>query len=163
MIFYETIEGVMQITDEDWYKDGERHRDNGPAAISYEWYEKSIIEKGHMEIIEKSWYENGVRHRNNKPARIEYEYYSCDNINLVSSELWQLNGANPTSGLVYVEYEYYKILSEIKKFIIEKIEYNDNNILMKYGYGSVEAKIIIREGYVPYINNEMRLLCAEAY
>jgi antitoxin component YwqK of YwqJK toxin-antitoxin module len=46
-----------------WYRDGKKHRDDGPAVIRYEY----------NQIAREWWYRRGKRHRVDGPAWIEYK------------------------------------------------------------------------------------------
>lgn len=60
-----------------YHKNGELHRENGPAKISI--YENGII-------LSKEWYKNGKEHRENGPSYIQY--YSEF---LIEFEKWHKN------------------------------------------------------------------------
>ena len=78
-----------------WYKNGQLHREDGPAVEwvdgSKEWF---IDGKHHREngpAIEwddgkREWYLNGVRHRENGPA-VEYPAVSYTHLTLPTSDL----------------------------------------------------------------------------
>lgn len=119
-----------------WYKDGELHRDDGPAVDRYDgvkiWY---INGKPHREdgpAVEysdgrKDWFLNGVRHREGGPA-IEFatgskEWYHCGELHredgpareyLSGTKLWYLND------IEYTEEEFNQWLA--KKHLNEKLQ-----------------------------------------
>lgn len=71
---------IKENGDEEWYKDGKLHRENGPAVIvnNRNWYlNDKITLKCEGQI--KYWYQHGKLHRNNGPAIIypngQEEYY----------------------------------------------------------------------------------------
>jgi hypothetical protein len=51
------------IQDEYWYKDGQLHREGGPAYLSYNLQ---------GQVTEEEWMQNGVMHRDDGPAEIQY-------------------------------------------------------------------------------------------
>ncbi len=59
-----------------WYKNGKRHREDGPAKIKY-YYKNGNKSK-------EQWYKNDKRHREDGPALIQY----CDNGNKMKEEWW---------------------------------------------------------------------------
>ena len=93
--------------DKEWYKDGELHREDGPACEYADgdkyWY---LNDKCHREdgpAIEcasgsKEWYINGLRHREDGPA---VEYVSGD-------KYWYLNDKG------YSESDYWKEIEKKK-------------------------------------------------
>ena len=68
--------GQRQIISKNWFKDGVRHRDNGPAFINY----------NNGQIIKK-WYKDGQLHRDDGPAIINYDINGQ-----IISQAWYING-----------------------------------------------------------------------
>ena len=75
----------------EWYRNGECHRDNGPAMEhvdgTKQWYRNGAVHRENGPAIEyfsgsKHWYRNGERHREDGPA---IEYSDGD-------KCWYLNG-----------------------------------------------------------------------
>ena len=60
---YKKIEGVDVLVIKKWYKDGQKHREDGPARIKYH-------ENG--DKYEEGWYKNRKKHREGEPAEIAY-------------------------------------------------------------------------------------------
>lgn len=72
---YVVIKDGERLLEEKWYKDGELHRDGGPAYISYGLY------------TTLRWYKNGVLHRDDGPASVLFRKN-----NIKYKELWYENG-----------------------------------------------------------------------
>jgi len=81
--------------DKGWYKDGQLHREDGPAiecANEYKaWYRNGLLHREDGPAVEwangdKYWYKNGKYHREDSPA---VEYYNGD-------KKWYLNGKWPS-------------------------------------------------------------------
>lgn len=62
-VIFDIKKGIPIPVAQEWYKNGKRHRLDGPAMI--------IFVRGTNSIKAKSWFENGKRHRIDGPA-IEY-------------------------------------------------------------------------------------------
>jgi antitoxin component YwqK of YwqJK toxin-antitoxin module len=80
-----------QIEYQEWWLNGNRHNENGPAEIRY--YENGQIKY-------QSWYINGKRHNVNKNASIHY-YENCQ----IKYQAWYINGKyHNVNGPAYINY-----------------------------------------------------------
>ena len=93
-----------------WYKEGELHREDGPA-VEYangdkSWYKENKLHREDGPAVEyvngdKSWYKEGIRHREDGPA-VEYANGEI--------QYWLNNK--------YYSYtEWYAIVNKLEKFI----------------------------------------------
>jgi len=68
--------------DEQWYRDGKLHRENGPAKVTTDKYLDTSFKLVYYSTKTKRWCLNGKLHRVDGPA---VEYYNGD-------KAWYLNG-----------------------------------------------------------------------
>jgi trans-aconitate 2-methyltransferase len=73
---------LSQVIYELWYRNGEYHRDDGPALIKLD-----IKRDNGNKVINKAWYDNGQRHRDDGPALIR-----LDHDDKVINEAWYYEG-----------------------------------------------------------------------
>ena len=104
--------GIDKLGTKRWYKNGLKHRDNGPAIEYYNgtkfWHKNDLKHRDDGPAVEysggdKLWYRHGKLHREDGPA-IEYtdgdKYYYLD-------------------GEEFTEKDYYETLKEIDNLLIE--------------------------------------------
>ena len=88
----ETYHPDGSIEWQQWWLNGKRHRDNGPASIGYyQILDEQSSTKSCGSIEWQSWWLNGKRHRVDGPASIKYRLDGS-----ILKQLWFLNGRKLT-------------------------------------------------------------------
>jgi hypothetical protein len=99
------LERIHKIKVEEWFKDGQLHRENGPALIHI---------NGKRVIVEE-WYRNGKLHRDDGPAMQEEEF-----------DKWYKNGElhREDGPAIYINHDHGDVES---KYYLNGIEYQKEN------------------------------------
>ena len=115
-MIYKTYE--VRVRDDgykEWFLNGKRHREDGPAVEhpngTKEWYQNDKLHREDGPAIEyfdgtKYWYHNGKYHREDGPA-IEF---------VSGTKVWFLNGTQ------YTEAEFLKKINPPKELTVAELE-----------------------------------------
>jgi hypothetical protein len=134
-----------------WYKDGELHREDGPAVeylngTKY-WYKNNYRHREDGPAVEysdgeKHWYKNGLFHREDGPA-IEY---------LSGTKQWFKNGKRHRLDGPAVEYSDESSLWFFEDQEYEQLNLNDYVILDSYQgrYGIMWYKLLGKDKIIEY-------------
>ena len=134
-----------------WYKDGELHREDGPAVeylngTKY-WYKNNYRHREDGPAVEysdgeKRWYKNGLFHREDGPA-IEY---------LSGTKQWFKNGKRHRLDGPAIEYSDESSLWFFEDQEYEQLNLNDYVILDSYQgrYGLLWYKLLSKDKIIEY-------------